>query len=316
MMKPAFAAGAVLIRVLFIRNCLRTSLRSALFAASMTVLLSGPAVLALFLVPARLPARPGLRHGGTIAMGQTIDRRFKAAFDCFDKNGDGHISLAELDQALMARGSLLLEDELEDVMARFGDAGGISFEAFCTLAEERPGASSYADEMIRRAIGEGFASTSSAQHEAAAQDDASHGAGAADMNAFAGFFSLFQEASSAFDAFDEDGDGTICAREIASTVRALGHEPPSEEELTTMIEAYDVNGNGALDFDEFCQLITERVRPPGVDASIVSAISDAARNAVSRWAKGRGHTQGKQQQIDVATAGSADGASSADPVLC
>ena len=94
------------------------------------------------------------------------------------------------------------------------------------------------------------------------------------------FLNLFREANSAFDAFDEDGDGTITLAECAQTLRELGHSP-TESELQALIDAYDENGNGVLDFDEFIKLLTDRVCPSGVDANLVAMVSSAARNVVS-----------------------------------
>ena len=53
---------------------------------------------------------------------------------------------------------------------------------------------------------------------------------------FALFLNLFREANSAFNAFDEDGDGTITLAECAQTLRELGHSP-DESELQALIGA-------------------------------------------------------------------------------
>ena len=53
-----------------------------------------------------------------------------------------------------------------------------------------------------------------------------------------------------FEVFDKNGDGSISADELRSVLRELGHDK-TEDEVRLMIEAHDVDGNGALDFSEF-----------------------------------------------------------------
>jgi len=219
-----------------------------------------------------------------VCMLESPDRlALKAAFDTFDSNGDGVVSLSEIDAALIACGSLLFEDEIEAVVGNIED--GISFEDFCLLAEERPETSSFASKEIRKAIYHSFPTAragqaASTRENGAAGPTAAGARGAGDArDGFSMFFDLFQEATAAFDAFDEDGDGTITHAECAKTLRALGHAP-SDADLKAMIDVYDENHNGALDFDEFCALLTDRVCPPGVDADLIATVSRAARNVV------------------------------------
>ena len=55
----------------------------------------------------------------------------------------------------------------------------------------------------------------------------------------------------AFALFDKNGDGTITVTELGTVMRSLGNNP-TESELQDMINEVDADGNGTLEFDEFC----------------------------------------------------------------
>jgi len=190
----------------------------------------------------------------------------RAAFDRFDTNGDGSISASELDAATQACGYLLMEDELTDVTERFGSAVG--FDDFCRLAERRPSAT-YADQRICDSIHHAFPGTA---RTSVAEPAPPKPSGA--------FLHLFQDLSDAFDAFDADGDGSISCCEIGRVLATLGHSA-DEGELAAIVQAYDANRNGLIDFDEFCTLVTDQARPDGLDAKTVAMVADAARAVVS-----------------------------------
>lgn len=58
----------------------------------------------------------------------------------------------------------------------------------------------------------------------------------------------------AFSIFDKDGSGRITAEEMSSVMSQVGL---TTRELEEMIKEVDDNGNGAIDFAEFCQLAQE-----------------------------------------------------------
>ena len=62
------------------------------------------------------------------------------------------------------------------------------------------------------------------------------------------------EFKEAFSVFDNDGDGTITIEELGTVLRMLG-QTPTEAELQDMINEVDADGNGAIDFPEFCDLV-------------------------------------------------------------
>lgn len=56
--------------------------------------------------------------------------------------------------------------------------------------------------------------------------------------------------------FDKDGNGTMNIRELGIAMRTLGLNP-TEEELLNIVNEYDVDGNGKIDFFEFCKMMKE-----------------------------------------------------------
>ncbi|EYC33922.1 hypothetical protein Y032_0001g165 [Ancylostoma ceylanicum] len=65
-----------------------------------------------------------------------------------------------------------------------------------------------------------------------------------------------QEFAQAFKMFDKDGNGTMNIKELGVAMRTLGMNP-TEEELQNMVNEYDVDGNGKIDFGEFCKMMKE-----------------------------------------------------------
>ena len=62
------------------------------------------------------------------------------------------------------------------------------------------------------------------------------------------------EYKEAFALFDKDGSGTISGQELGQVMRSLG-QIPTNSELEDMVMEVDSNGNGEIDFPEFCELM-------------------------------------------------------------
>lgn len=54
--------------------------------------------------------------------------------------------------------------------------------------------------------------------------------------------------------FDKDGDGYITAVELKLVMKQLGEEL-SQEQLSDMMREADGNGDGRIDFNEFCKMM-------------------------------------------------------------
>jgi calmodulin len=65
-----------------------------------------------------------------------------------------------------------------------------------------------------------------------------------------------EEARAAFAVFDRDGDGFIDAGELGSVLRSLGFGSGAEE-CRHMIDAYDEDRDGRIDFREFVKLMEQ-----------------------------------------------------------
>ena len=62
-----------------------------------------------------------------------------------------------------------------------------------------------------------------------------------------------EEIMRAFDLFDEGGKGKINLNDLRRVARELG-EGLEEEELVAMIDEFDLDGDGAIDREEFLSI--------------------------------------------------------------
>jgi len=63
-----------------------------------------------------------------------------------------------------------------------------------------------------------------------------------------------QELEKAFKLFDDDDTGKISVRNLRRVARDLG-ETMSEDEVTTMIEEFDTDGDGEINLEDFVTIM-------------------------------------------------------------
>ena len=60
-----------------------------------------------------------------------------------------------------------------------------------------------------------------------------------------------------FLSFDSDGDGTISSQELSTVLRSFGDEV-SEEEVKKVINTFDIDKNGTIEFNEFLIMMAHK----------------------------------------------------------
>ena len=85
------------------------------------------------------------------------------------------------------------------------------------------------------------------------------------------------EFKEAFALFDKDGDGTVSTKELGVVMRALGQNP-TDAEVTEMIKEVDIDGNGEVDFDEFCGLMIKKMNENEPEEELVEVFKIFDKN--------------------------------------
>lgn len=78
----------------------------------------------------------------------------------------------------------------------------------------------------------------------------------------------YEEIKEAFQVFDKDNDGFITIKELATVMRSLGHNP-TETELLDLIQQYDRDGSGTIDFAEFFELMTKKMKDVELEEELI-----------------------------------------------
>eukprot|EP01006_Ploeotia_vitrea_P035426 TRINITY_DN65875_c12_g7_i1.p1 TRINITY_DN65875_c12_g7~~TRINITY_DN65875_c12_g7_i1.p1 ORF type:complete len:160 (-),score=100.63 TRINITY_DN65875_c12_g7_i1:728-1207(-) len=65
-----------------------------------------------------------------------------------------------------------------------------------------------------------------------------------------------QELREAFNVFDENGDGSITAKELTRIMQCVG-EKISKDTIDMMIKSVDLDGDGEIGFDEFVKIMRD-----------------------------------------------------------
>ncbi|KAG0590185.1 hypothetical protein M758_1G077400 [Ceratodon purpureus] len=154
-----------------------------------------------------------------------IVKELSVTFAVFDRNADGRISKAELGDVLSSLGEELSELELDELMAKVdGDGDGyIDLGEFISFHTEKR--SGRAGDDSSRALSAGGDGVEWSEEKRALL--------------------------AAFDVFDVDKDGYICAEELRRVMCSLGDEHTSLAECRHMISCVDKDGDQKVDFSEF-----------------------------------------------------------------
>lgn len=78
------------------------------------------------------------------------------------------------------------------------------------------------------------------------------------------------EFKEAFSLFDKDGDGFITTKELGTVMRSLGRNP-TEAEVQDMINEVDADGNGTIDFPEFLNLMSRKMKDADSEEELMEA---------------------------------------------
>uniref|UniRef100_A0A914VLC1 EF-hand domain-containing protein n=1 Tax=Plectus sambesii TaxID=2011161 RepID=A0A914VLC1_9BILA len=62
---------------------------------------------------------------------------------------------------------------------------------------------------------------------------------------------------SVFEELDVDGDGHITRSELRTAFERMGHSL-NDEEIKAIYRQVDINQDGKINFDEFCQMMTRK----------------------------------------------------------
>jgi hypothetical protein len=77
-----------------------------------------------------------------------------------------------------------------------------------------------------------------------------------------------EEIREAFNLFDTDGSGTIDPKELKAAMQSLGFEAKNQT-IYQMIADIDKDGNGAIDFDEFLDMMTAKMVSPSYSIQLI-----------------------------------------------
>jgi Ca2+-binding EF-hand superfamily protein len=81
-----------------------------------------------------------------------------------------------------------------------------------------------------------------------------------------------------FELLDKDKDGKISIQELGMVMKHL-NQTPSEKDLQEMIAEVDFDGNGAIDFDEFMDLMTYKMQDDDTEEEISEAFKIIDRDS-------------------------------------
>lgn len=199
-------------------------------------------------------------------------KRMRASdlFKKIDASGDGSLEGHELREGLKMLGMEVSDDEFNIVMKKIDKDGGgdVSLKEFdrALKAAEKLSPPKKKEEAPKK----------------------KKGLTSDDMEEFRQIFCLFKQlcrqraAQNANDDAPElvqwDNSGVISVDELETLLDTVGlHLDPSE--LQTMVREIDLDGNGEIDFDEFCGVMTRKIQVDYPPDDIAKSFKAFAKNA-------------------------------------
>jgi len=79
-----------------------------------------------------------------------------------------------------------------------------------------------------------------------------------------------EEFRNSFQIFDKDMDGVITSHELGIAMRAMGHNP-TQIELQEMIEEVDNDKDGAINFEEFVNMMLKTITDVEIEEKTIEA---------------------------------------------
>jgi len=92
------------------------------------------------------------------------------------------------------------------------------------------------------------------------------------------------ELQEAFRLFDKNGDGKISSKELKDVMTQLGQKP-TDKEVADMIKSVDQDHNGTIEFDEFVQLMADKLSGTIDDAEMLAAFKQFDKNGDGKITK-------------------------------
>ncbi|XP_075246065.1 neo-calmodulin-like isoform X2 [Convolutriloba macropyga] len=108
------------------------------------------------------------------------------------------------------------------------------------------------------------------------------------------------EMKEAFDCIDEDGDGQISLDDLSSFMQLIGMGSTSQSDIAEMITDHDTDGDGFLNYHDFCRVLNMELFECDQDVEIV-------RDALRQFdPDGLGFIQEQDMKTLMQQAGSSD----------